>query len=100
MITTVIIVALVVYAGATTYFINRMHNALNEADNVIDVLLMRIWYTLKAMRDLDDKHMFEEDDEVGEVFRRLADIVYEMLDVSEDTKKVVGDRLRKAIEAE
>jgi hypothetical protein len=77
-----------------------MNNNLNAVEADVDTLLKRCYYTLREMRDIDDKHWFEQDDEVGEVFRRLADIVYERLDVSDDTTALVGNRLLQSIEPE
>jgi len=95
-----LILTLVVYAIGTTYVIRKLNDELNLADNELQALLKRVYYALRAMRDLDDRQMFEEDDEVGEVFRRLSDIVYEMLDVSGETAKLVENRPRPFIEAE
>jgi hypothetical protein len=44
-------------------------------ENVIQEFYSSLVVTLHAMRVIDEKQMFESDDEVGEIFQRLADTV-------------------------
>ena len=89
---TIINAAILMYCIAITYLVIRINIELNRVDSDMNILLGKINQTLLSMRELDDKKMFEEDDEVGEVFRRLTDIVYTSLDVSEETHKLVENR--------
>lgn len=43
-----------------------------ELENAINGFYERSIFAVKLMRMFDDKHMFENDDEVGEVFRQLV----------------------------
>ena len=95
-----LLVALALYCVGATVFIVKMNRQLNEQESALSFTLLRVYNALRIMRELDDKQMFEDDDEVGEVFRQLANITYDMLDVTEDTHRLVGDRLRDNIESE
>ncbi len=96
----VCLVVLALYSVGTTVFIVRLNRQLNEQESSLSFVLLRVYNVLRIMRELDDKQMFEEDDEVGEVFRQLANITYDMLDVTDDTHRLVGDRLRDNVESE
>ncbi len=66
----------------TTYVQYAKNNAyelqLMQADQQIAKVFDKVSRTLIAMRTLDEKRMFESDDEVGTVFQQLADIVNDM----------------------
>lgn len=47
-------------------------------ETTINNFYSRVSITLHAMRVIDERHMFERDDEVGEVFNQLTDVVNEL----------------------
>lgn len=57
---------------------NAYEQTVLEADENMQRVFEKISVTLHAMRILDEKRMFESDDEVGTVFQQLVDIVNDM----------------------
>ena len=47
-------------------------------EDTLGNLYSRIQGTLNTMRELDEKQMFENDDEVGDVFAQITDTVNEL----------------------
>lgn len=47
-------------------------------ENTISYFYSKVSVTLHAMRVIDERQMFERDDEVGEVFNQLTDVVNEL----------------------
>lgn len=83
---TVILLILSLCINATlawTTYVQYIKNAeyekeLLQSDEIMQSLYDRVSATLYAMRTLDEKKMFESDDEVGSVFGQLVDIVNDM----------------------
>lgn len=53
--------------------------AIASSDADLKDITDRIVATLRVMRHLDDKKMFENDDEVGQVFENLRDLMFDIL---------------------
>lgn len=83
---TVILLILSLCINATlawTTYVQYIKNAeyekeLLQSDETMQQLFERVSTTLHAMRVLDEKQMFESDDEVGSVFQQLVDVINDM----------------------
>lgn len=66
----------------TTYVQYAKNNVyeqnLLQADENLQNVFQKVSTTLHTIRLLDEKRMFESDDEVGTVFQQLVDIVNDM----------------------
>lgn len=69
----VILVLLVVILGYTTF---NLFKKLETYEDSIEQFYSALSVVLDTMRNLDEKQMFESDDEVGTVFKQLADILF------------------------
>ena len=58
--------------GYTTYNLLRKNEAY---ETEIEEIYTRISITLHTMRAIDERKMFETDDEVGAVFHQLSDVL-------------------------
>jgi len=58
--------------GYTTY---NLLKKLEVYEKSIEEFYTSLSYVLHTMRTLDEKQMFESDDEVGSVFRQMTDIL-------------------------
>lgn len=47
-------------------------------EKTVNEFYSRLSITLHAMRVIDERQMFERDDEVGEIFNQLTDVVNEL----------------------
>jgi len=47
-------------------------------EDAIDIFYTRLDTTLKTMRAIDSREMFEKDDEVGSVFKQIVDTVNDL----------------------
>jgi hypothetical protein len=47
-------------------------------EDAIDIFYTRLDRTLKTMRAIDSREMFEKDDEVGSVFNQIVDTVNDL----------------------
>jgi hypothetical protein len=68
----VILTSLVGILGFTTYNLLRKNE---ELEDVINEFYGRTNATVRLMRVLDSRQIFEEDDEVGSVFKQLVECV-------------------------
>ena len=64
--------------GALGYAALNMLRKNERMEDAIENFYSRLQRTLNTMRTLDEKQMFEKDDEVGDVFSQLADTVNEL----------------------
>lgn len=64
--------------GALGYAALNMLRKNESMEDAIENFYSRLQRTLNTMRTLDEKQMFEKDDEVGDVFSQLADTVNEL----------------------
>jgi len=60
------------------YVIFNMLNKLEFYESQFDEFYQRLALTLRNMRIIDERQMFESDDEVGEVFDQINDMVKEL----------------------
>jgi ABC-type uncharacterized transport system permease subunit len=72
-------------------------NKITSLEEAVNYFYSRLEITLQLMRTIDEKQMFEKDDEVGEVFTQLTDIVNDLRPVlygsiidGETSKESVG----------
>jgi hypothetical protein len=67
-----LVVFLIVVVGVMGYAIVNLLRRNEELEDAINAFYARTDATLKYMRFLDEKQMFENDDEVGDVFKLLV----------------------------
>lgn len=70
-----VVIVLGAYAAAATYAALNLLNKLEVYEKTIEEFYSRLSITLHTMRALDEKKMFETDDEVGSVFERIAETI-------------------------
>jgi hypothetical protein len=71
----ILTVVLCVIIAALCYVIFNLLTKLEQYEKSIEEFYTSLSYVLHVMRTLDEKRMFETDDEVGEVFSQLVDII-------------------------
>ena len=64
--------------GALGYAALNMLRKNESMEDAIQNFYFRLQTTLTIMRMLDEKQMFEKDDEVGDVFAQITDTVNEL----------------------
>jgi len=50
-------------------------------ETALEDIYGQVSFVLQTMRELDEKQMFESDDEVGSVFAQLTELVYSLQEV-------------------
>jgi len=63
------------------YVIVNLLKKIEFYEETIESFYERLSITIHTMRAIDDKQMFEKDDEVGEVFSNLSDIIKQLYDL-------------------
>lgn len=71
----VIITILTVLVGVLGYACWNLLKKIEMLEDAINLFYARTNATIKYMRFLDERQMFEADDEVGEVFKLLVETV-------------------------
>jgi hypothetical protein len=71
----ILCVLLLLHVTATGYIIFNLSNKITLYEQTIQQFYEDASIILHTMRALDEKQMFETDDEVGEVFAQLTDII-------------------------
>lgn len=74
----IVITVLVIYSAAATFSALNLLRKLEVYESTIEEFYSRLSITLHTMRALDEKKMFETDDEVGSVFAQIVDIMGEL----------------------
>jgi len=64
--------------GALGYACWNMLRKNELMEDAIDIFYTRLDRTLKTMRAIDSREMFEKDDEVGSVFNQIVDTVNDL----------------------
>ena len=75
------IVVLIISVVLNAVLVYAAWNSLRKIEILEDSIgnfYSRVRETLNTMRELDEKQMFEKDDEVGDVFAQLIDAVNEL----------------------
>ena len=75
---TVLLTISVVMNVALVYAAWNSVRKIEMLEDSISYFYSRVRETLNTMRELDEKQMFEKDDEVGDVFVQLVDTVNEL----------------------
>lgn len=75
---TIVLIISVIINLAGGYAIYNMLRKVELYEETIQEFYSRLSITLHNMRRLDERQMFESDDEVGDVFRQLTDTVNEL----------------------
>jgi hypothetical protein len=70
-----LIVLLLLLVGALSYGCWNLLKKNEELEDAINVFYARTNATIRYMRFMDERQMFERDDEVGEVFKILVETV-------------------------
>jgi len=60
---------------ASTYAIVNLLRKLEKLEDFIDTELQRNEALLEALRQIDNRQMFEKDDEVGSVFLKIKETI-------------------------
>jgi hypothetical protein len=60
---------------ASTYVIVNLLRKLEKLEDFIDTELQRNEALLEALRQIDNRQMFEKDDEVGSVFLKIKETI-------------------------
>jgi hypothetical protein len=72
---TFLVVTLSLLAGGLSYACWNLLKNNEELEDAINLFYARTNATVKYMRFLDERQMFERDDEVGEVFKLLVETI-------------------------
>jgi hypothetical protein len=64
--------------GALGYACWNLLRKNEVMEDAIDIFYTRLDTTLKTMRAIDSREMFEKDDEVGSVFNQIVDAVNDL----------------------
>ena len=77
MVTTLVILCIVLTFTllAALYIIYNLSTKVDFYESNIETFYSKVSVVLHSMRAVDDKQMFENDDEVGTVFQQLNDIL-------------------------
>ena len=74
----VISVISILLNGALGYACWNLLRKNEVMEDAIDIFYTRLDTTLKTMRAIDSREMFEKDDEVGSVFNQIVDTVNDL----------------------
>jgi hypothetical protein len=74
----VILIISILVNGALGYACWNLLRKNEVMEDAIDIFYTRLDKTLKTMRAIDSREMFEKDDEVGSVFNQIVDTVNEL----------------------
>jgi hypothetical protein len=80
MILTIVILSVLLLAsiGLNFYFSNKLLNAISsieENQQFINKIAKEVDSTYKQLKYIDDRQMFEKDDDVGFVFTNIVDLI-------------------------
>ena len=74
----VIVIISILLNGALGYACWNLLRKNEVMEDAIDIFYTRLDTTLKTMRAIDSREMFEKDDEVGSVFNQIVDTVNDL----------------------
>ena len=74
----VVLILSILLNGALGYACWNLLRKNEVMEDAIDIFYTRLDTTLKTMRAIDSREMFEKDDEVGSVFNQVVDIVNDL----------------------
>ncbi len=74
----VVLILSILLNGALGYACWNLLRKNEVMEDAIDIFYTRLDTTLKTMRAIDSRQMFEKDDEVGSVFNQIVDIVNDL----------------------
>jgi hypothetical protein len=74
----VILIISILVNGALGYACWNLLRKNEVMEDAIDIFYTRLDTTLKTMRAIDSRQMFEKDDEVGSVFNQIVDTVNDL----------------------
>lgn len=77
MIEYIVIGILVALLGAAIYVINNLLNKISVYEDWVDYFKLEIEKTYVHLKEVDEKNLFDKDDDVGFVFSELLRIVDE-----------------------
>jgi hypothetical protein len=78
MISFIINVILLVLLGVMGYIIYNQDKKVTLYEDTLERYYFLTEQTLRTMREIDEREMFEKDDEVGDVFIQLVDTLNEL----------------------
>lgn len=74
----VVLILSILLNGALGYACWNLLRKNEVMEDAIDIFYTRLDTTLKTMRAIDSRQMFEKDDEVGSVFNQVVDTVNDL----------------------
>lgn len=74
----VVLILSILLNGALGYACWNLLRKNEVMEDAIDIFYTRLDTTLKTMRAIDSREMFEKDDEVGSVFNQIVDTVNDL----------------------
>jgi len=74
----IIFIISILVNGALGYACWNMLRKNELMEDAIDIFYTRLDRTLKTMRAIDSREMFEKDDDVGSVFNQIVDTVNDL----------------------
>ena len=74
----VVLILSILLNGALGYACWNLLRKNEVMEDAIDIFYTRLATTLKTMRAIDSRQMFEKDEEVGSVFNQVVDIVNDL----------------------
>ena len=74
----VVLILSILLNGALGYACWNLLRKNEVMEDAIDIFYTRLDTTLKTMRAIDSRQMFEKDDEVGSVFNQIVDTVNDL----------------------
>jgi len=74
----VLLIISILANGALGYACWNMLRKNELMEDAIDIFYTRLDRTLKTMRAIDSREMFEKDDDVGSVFNQIVDTVNDL----------------------
>ena len=71
----IIIIFLIIVLAAAGYSIFNLLNKLEKYEDFVEDELQRNEALLEALRQIDQREMFEKDDEVGSIFYQIKETI-------------------------
>lgn len=94
--TTFFLIISVIFNIALAYVTWNMLRKNEVMEDSIDIFYSRLQRTLNTMRALDEKQMFEKDDEVGELFTQLTDTVNDLRPLLYGSNDTDGEKIQES----
>lgn len=71
----ILITILVLYCGVSSYIVWNLLKKVEMQELALESMYEQVSTTLRVMKELDNRQMFENDDEVGTVYAQVSNTV-------------------------